>query len=256
MQVDHEEFLSILKQLRELPKVKKVFVRSGLRYDYIMSDKNPTRFLREFCKYNVSGQLKVAPEHVCPYVLDRMGKPRRELYDAFVARYQQVNEQLGLKQYLIPYLMSSHPGSDLNAAIELACYLRDTGFYPEQVQDFYPTPGTLSTCMFYTGLDPRTMQPVFVARSPEEKAMQRALMQYKNPQNQPLVRKALRLAGREDLIGYGKQCLVPPERDMRDDRHPTRPGDNPAHARKAICHPDKRQQNSEKPQNRRQRRGY
>lgn len=135
--------------------------------------------------------------------------PRREMYDAFVARYQQVNEQLGLKQYLIPYLMSSHPGSDLNAAIELACYLRDTGFYPEQVQDFYPTPGTLSTCMFYTGLDPRTMQPVFVARSPEEKAMQRALMQYKNPQNQPLVRKALRLAGREDLIGYGKQCLVP-----------------------------------------------
>ena len=256
LQVDHEEFLSILKQLRELPKVKKVFVRSGLRYDYIMSDKNPTRFLREFCKYNVSGQLKVAPEHVCPYVLDRMGKPRREMYDAFVARYQQVNEQLGLKQYLIPYLMSSHPGSDLNAAIELACYLRDTGFYPEQVQDFYPTPGTLSTCMFYTGLDPRTMQPVFVARSPEEKAMQRALMQYKNPQNQPLVRKALRLAGREDLIGYGKQCLVPPERDMRDDRHPTRPGDNPAHARKAIRHPDKRQQNSEKPQNRRQRRGY
>ena len=256
LQVDHEEFLSILKQLRELPKVKKVFVRSGLRYDYIMSDKNPTRFLREFCKYNVSGQLKVAPEHVCPYVLDRMGKPRRELYDAFVARYQQVNEQLGLKQYLIPYLMSSHPGSDLNAAIELACYLRDTGFYPEQVQDFYPTPGTLSTCMFYTGLDPRTMQPVFVARSPEEKAMQRALMQYKNPQNQPLVRKALRIAGREDLIGYGKQCLVPPERDMRDDRYPTRPGDNPAHARKAIRHPDKRQQSSGKPQNRRQRRGY
>ena len=256
LQVDHEEFLSILKQLRELPKVKKVFVRSGLRYDYIMSDKNPTRFLREFCKYNVSGQLKVAPEHVCPYVLDRMGKPRREMYDAFVARYQQVNEQLGLKQYLIPYLMSSHPGSDLNAAIELACYLRDTGFYPEQVQDFYPTPGTLSTCMFYTGLDPRTMQPVFVARSPEEKAMQRALMQYKNPQNQPLVRKALRLAGREDLIGYGKQCLVPPERDMRDDRRPTRPGDNPAHARKAIRHPDKRQQSSDKPQNRRQRRGY
>ena len=152
--------------------------------------------------------------------------------------------------------MSSHPGSDLNAAIELACYLRDTVFYPEQVQDFYPTPGTLSTCMFYTGLDPRTMQPVFVARSPEEKAMQRALMQYKNPQNQPLVRKALRLAGREDLIGYGQQCLVPPERDMRDDRRPTRPGDNPAHARKAIRHPDKRQQSSDKPQNRRQRRGY
>ena len=256
IEADHTDYLELLRELRRIEGVKKVFVRSGLRYDYIMSDKNPTRFLREFCKYNVSGQLKVAPEHVCPYVLDRMGKPRRELYDAFVARYQQVNEQLGLKQYLIPYLMSSHPGSDLNAAIELACYLRDTGFYPEQVQDFYPTPGTLSTCMFYTGLDPRTMQPVFVARSPEEKAMQRALMQYKNPQNQPLVRKALRIAGREDLIGYGKQCLVPPERDMRDDRYPTRPGDNPVHARKAIRHPDKRQQNSEKPQNRRQRRGY
>ena len=210
LQVDHEEFLSILKQLRELPKVKKVFVRSGLRYDYIMSDKNPTRFLREFCKYNVSGQLKVAPEHVCPYVLDRMGKPRRELYDAFVARYQQVNEQLGLKQYLIPYLMSSHPGSDLNAAIELACYLRDTGFYPEQVQDFYPTPGTLSTCMFYTGLDPRTMQPVFVARSPEEKAMQRALMQYRRPQNYFLVREALQKAGRTDLIGFTPKCLIRP----------------------------------------------
>lgn len=214
LEVDHSEFVSILRKLRALPKVKKVFVRSGLRYDYIMADKDPT-FLRELCLHHVSGQLKVAPEHVCPYVLSRMGKPSRELYDRFVDRYRQLNRQLGLKQYLIPYLMSSHPGADLNAAIELACYLRDTGFYPDQVQDFYPTPGTLSTCMFYTGLDPRDLQPLYVARSPEEKAMQRALMQYREPRNRPLVRKALRLAGREDLIGYGKHCLVPPEAGNR-----------------------------------------
>ncbi len=221
LQVDHTEFLDVLRQLRSLPRVKKVFVRSGLRYDYIMADPQATQFLKEFCQYHVSGQLKVAPEHVCPYVLDKMGKPRRELYDAFVQRYQQVNAQLGRKQYLIPYLMSSHPGSDLNAAVELACYLKETGFYPEQVQDFYPTPGTLSTCMFYTGLDPRNMTPVFVARAPEEKAMQRALMQFKAPQNRPLVRKALRLAGREDLIGYDKRCLVPPE-----EKRETRGGQN------------------------------
>lgn len=214
LDVDHSEFVSILRKLRSLPKVKKVFVRSGLRYDYIMADKD-TAFLQELCLHHISGQLKVAPEHVCPYVLSRMGKPGRELYDRFVQRYQAMNGKLGLKQYLIPYLMSSHPGSDLSAAVELACYLRDTGFYPDQVQDFYPTPGTLSTCMFYTGLDPRTMETVFVARSPEDKAMQRALMQYREPRNRPLVRKALRIAGREDLIGYGKQCLVPPERDER-----------------------------------------
>ena len=224
MTVSHRELVDVLRQLRALPKVKKVFIRSGLRYDYIMADKDPT-FLRELCRYHISGQLKVAPEHVCPYVLDRMGKPRREVYDAFCQRYRDVNDRLGLKQYLVPYLMSSHPGSDLNAAIELACYLRDIGFYPEQVQDFYPTPGTLSTCMFYTGLDPRTMQPVYVARSPEEKAMQRALMQFRAPRNQPLVRKALRLAGREDLIGFGRQCLVPPgeARPPRSTEHHARP---------------------------------
>ena len=210
MHVSHDELIDILRQLRSLPKVKKVFIRSGLRYDYIMADKDPT-FLRELCKHHISGQLKVAPEHVCPYVLDKMGKPGRNVYDAFVQKYAKINEQLGQKQYLIPYLMSSHPGSDLNAAIELACYLRDTGFCPDQVQDFYPTPGTLSTCMFYTGLDPRSMKPVFVARSPEEKAMQRALMQFRAPKNLPLVRKALRLAGRDDLIGRDRECLVPPE---------------------------------------------
>lgn len=209
MEVSHAELIQILRQLRTLPKVKKVFIRSGLRYDYIMADPDKT-FLRELCEHHISGQLKVAPEHVCPYVLDKMGKPGRDVYDAFVQRYKDVNARLGLKQYLIPYLMSSHPGSDLNAAIELACYLRDTGFYPDQVQDFYPTPGTLSTCMFFTGLDPRTMQPVYVARTADEKAMQRALMQFRAPKNQPLVRKALRLANREDLIGWDKRCLVPP----------------------------------------------
>lgn len=222
LDVSHKELLDILRQIRELPKVKKVFIRSGLRYDYIMADKDPT-FLRELCEHHVSGQLKVAPEHVCPYVLDRMGKPGRDVYDAFCARYKDVNARLGKRQYLVPYLMSSHPGSDIHAAIELACYLRDIGFYPEQVQDFYPTPGTLSTCMFYTGLDPRTMKPVFVARSPEDKVMQRVLLQYRLPKNQPLVRKALRLAGREDLIGYGKNCLVPPgdghARQRYEERH-------------------------------------
>ncbi|MBQ7137894.1 MAG: YgiQ family radical SAM protein [Clostridia bacterium] len=240
LQVDHKEFMALLRQLRELPRVKKVFVRSGLRYDYIMADKDAASFLREFCEHHVSGQLKVAPEHVCPYVLDKMGKPRRELYDAFCDLYVRVNERLGKKQYLIPYLMSSHPGSDLNAAIELACYLRDIGFQPDQVQDFYPTPGTLSTCMFYTGLDPRTMKPVFVARSPEDKAMQRALMQFGNPRNHDLVRKALRLAGREDLIGRDRECLVPPERDpVRDARKHAAKRDNPAHERKSIRHADK-----------------
>ncbi len=244
LEVDHQEFMGLLRELRELPKVKKVFVRSGLRYDYIMADRD-TSFLKEFCEHHVSGQLKVAPEHVCPYVLDRMGKPRRELYDAFCQRYAQVNEKLGKKQYLIPYLMSSHPGSDLNAAVELACYLRDIGFQPDQVQDFYPTPGTLSTCMFYTGMDPRTMKPVFVARSPEDKAMQRALMQFGNPRNHDLVRKALRLAGREDLIGRGRECLVPPERDpLRDAKRASGKRDNPAHERKAIRHADKTPQKS------------
>ena len=205
--------------MRALPKIKKVFIRSGLRYDYIMADKDQT-FLRELCKYHISGQLKVAPEHVCPQVLAEMGKPGRDVYDAFVARYKSVNEQLSLKQYLVPYLMSSHPGSDLNAAVELACYLRDNHLHPEQVQDFYPTPGTLSTCMFYTGLDPRTMQPVFVPRTPQEKGMQRALLQYSRPENQATVRKALRLCNREDLIGYGPNCLVPPgHTDLRSTPH-------------------------------------
>ena len=209
LEVSHQALVKILRELRALPKVKKVFIRSGLRFDYIMADKDDT-FFRELCQYHISGQLKVAPEHVCPRVLEKMGKPAPEVFDAFAEKYQRVNSRLGLKQYLVPYLMSSHPGSDLSAALDLALYLKDTGRQPEQVQDFYPTPGTLSTCMFYTGLDPRSMQPVYVPKSPQEKAMQRALLQFRSPQNHALVRKALRLLGREDLIGFGKNALVPP----------------------------------------------
>ena len=210
LKVDHTDYIALLREIRALPRVKKVFVRSGLRYDYIMADKSDA-FLRELCQYHISGQLKVAPEHVSPKVLAVMGKPGRDVYDAFCEKYARINRELGKEQYLVPYLISSHPGSDLSAAIELAEYLRDINHQPEQVQDFYPTPGTLSTCMFYTGFDPRTGKPVFVPRTPHEKAMQRALLQFRRPQNFPLVRDALRLAHREDLIGTGRNCLVPPE---------------------------------------------
>ena len=210
LNVDHTDYIQLLREIRRLPGVKKVFVRSGLRYDYIMADSSDA-FLRELCEHHVSGQLKVAPEHVSPKVLAVMGKPGRDIYDAFCARYERINQQLGKKQYLVPYLISSHPGSDLSCAIELAEYLRDINHQPEQVQDFYPTPGTLSTCMFYTGLDPRTMKPVYIPRDPHEKAMQRALLQFRRPQNYALVREALRKAHREDLIGTGRSCLVPME---------------------------------------------
>ena len=208
--MDHTDYLQLLREIRALPGVKKVFVRSGLRYDYIMADRSDA-FLRELCQYHVSGQLKVAPEHVSPKVLSVMGKPSREVYDAFCEKYRRINQSLHKEQYLVPYLISSHPGSDLSSAIELAEYLRDINHQPEQVQDFYPTPGTLSTCMFYTGFDPRNGQPVFVPRTPHEKAMQRALLQFRRPQNFALVREALRLAHREDLIGTDRRCLVPPE---------------------------------------------
>ena len=210
MVIDHTDYIQLLREIRSLPKVKKVFVRSGLRYDYIMADPSDA-FLRELCQYHISGQLKVAPEHVSPKVLAVMGKPGRDVYDAFCEKYARINRELGKEQYLVPYLISSHPGSDLAAAIELAEYLRDINHQPEQVQDFYPTPGTLSTCMFYTGMDPRTGKSVYVPRTPQEKAMQRALLQFRRPQNFPLVREALRQAGREDLIGTGRNCLVPPE---------------------------------------------
>jgi uncharacterized radical SAM protein YgiQ len=200
----------ILRELRSLPGVKKVFIRSGIRYDYLMADPDPT-FFRELVEHHVSGQLKVAPEHADPSTLACMGKPERAVFDRFREKYDELNRKLGKNQYLVPYFISSHPGCDLRAAVALSEYLRDTRLQPEQVQDFYPTPGTLSTCMYYTGLDPRTMRPVYVPRDPREKAMQRALLQYRRPANRALVREALRRAGREDLIGFGARCLIPPE---------------------------------------------
>jgi len=197
--------------------VKKVFIRSGVRYDYIMYDKDDT-FLRELVEHHVSGQLKTAPEHVSDRVLRYMNKPSRALYERFEQRYMQLNRNKGKAQYIVPYLMSSHPGAELSDAIELALFLKERGLRPQQVQDFYPTPGTLSTCMYYTGLDPRTMERVSVARSQEEKAMQRALMQYYLPRNHGLIRKALVQAGREDLIGSGRSCLVPEERRVQSMR--------------------------------------
>lgn len=207
---DHSEYLELLRVLRKKEGVKKVFVRSGIRFDYLLEDKNDA-FFTELVKHHVSGQLKVAPEHVSPNVLKYMGKPKREVYDKFCDKFYEINRKLKKEQYLVPYLMSSHPGSTLNDAIELALYLKKNKLTPQQVQDFYPTPGTVSTCMFYTGLDPRTLKPVYVAKTPEEKAMQRALLQYKNPSNYHLVLKALKEAGREDLIGFESHCLIRPK---------------------------------------------
>jgi uncharacterized radical SAM protein YgiQ len=215
---DHEEYLDLLRRLRSLPKVKKVFVRSGIRYDAVLADrKSGPGFIRELCEHHVSGQLKVAPEHFSEEVLRLMGKPGKAVYEEFVQRFREANEELGKEQYLVPYLMSSHPGSTLKEAVELAEYVRDMGVNPEQVQDFIPTPGTLSTCMYYTGLDPHTMQEVYIPRSMHEKAMQRALIQYRSPRNHALVEEALRLAHREDLIGYGPKCLIRPRKYLRAD---------------------------------------
>lgn len=207
LEVDHQDYVSLLRKLRELPSVKKVFVRSGIRYDYLMYDKDDT-FFKELVQHHVSGQLKVAPEHISPKVLDKMGKPHKELYMKFVEKYYRLNDAYHKNQYLVPYLMSSHPGSDLDAAIELAEYLRDIHHQPEQVQDFYPTPGTLSTAMYYTGMDPRDKTQVYVPKDPHEKAMQRALMQYRHPRNYDLVYEALVKAKRQDLIGNGPKCLI------------------------------------------------
>ncbi|MDL0296277.1 YgiQ family radical SAM protein, partial [Clostridioides difficile] len=212
LDADHSEYLHLLRAVRKLPKIKKVFVRSGIRYDYVMADKN-NKFLRELIEHHVSGQLKVAPEHISEEVLKYMQKPAGKTYDKFRQKFFAINEELGKKQYLIPYLMSSHPGSTLNSAIELAEYLRDTHYQPEQVQDFYPTPGTLSTTMFYTGIDPLTMKPVYVPKSKRDKAMQRALLQYRAPRNYDLVYSALVEAGREDLIGFGHRCLIKPKNE-------------------------------------------
>ena len=215
--VDHKRYLRVLRKLRNIPKVKKVFIRSGLRYDYLIYDKDES-FFNELCKYHISGQLRIAPEHVSDRVLEKMGKPEKEVYDRFVKKFDEINRKCGLDQYCIPYLMSSHPGSDLKAAVELAEYLRDTGHMPEQVQDFYPTPGTMSTCMYYTEIDPRTGKKVYVPKNPHEKAMQRALMQYRVPANYDLVKEALIKVGREDLIGFTPHCLIRPQKPIEDVR--------------------------------------
>lgn len=209
MKVDESGYTALLRALRAIPGVKKVFVRSGIRFDYTMADPSD-EFLKELVEHHVSGQLRLAPEHVSDKVLAIMGKPTREVYDAFCKRFDEASRRAGKEQYVVPYLISSHPGSTMKEAVELAEAVRDMGYMPEQVQDFYPTPSTMSTCMFYTGVDPRTMKPVYVPRDPHEKAMQRALIQYRKPENYKLVKEALHKAGREDLIGYGPKCLIRP----------------------------------------------
>ena len=209
LKVDHSDYIKLLRELRALPGVKKVFIRSGIRFDYCMCDSDDT-FINELCKYHISGQLRVAPEHISDNVLNKMGKPSNDIYEGFLKRYQRINKKTGKEQFVVPYLMSSHPGSTMKEAIELAEYIRDLGYMPEQVQDFYPTPSTLSTCMYYTGLDPATMDKVYTPVSHHEKAMQRALIQYRNPENYELVKEALIKNGRTDLIGFGPKCLIPP----------------------------------------------
>ncbi|MDE7322387.1 MAG: YgiQ family radical SAM protein [Lachnospiraceae bacterium] len=211
LEVSHLDYLSLLRKIRSLPNVKKVFVRSGIRFDYLLLDKDDT-FFRELVEHHISGQLKVAPEHICNTVLSKMGKPENSVYEAFTEKYRRLNKKIGKNQFLVPYLMSSHPGSTIKEAVALAEYLRDIGYMPEQVQDFYPTPSTMSTVMYYTGIDPVTMKRVYVCKNPHEKAMQRALIQYRNPKNYDLVREALKLAGREDLIGFDKKCLIKPRK--------------------------------------------
>ena len=207
LNADHEDYLELLEKLRKIPNVKKVFIRSGIRFDYVEADKD-SRFLEELAKYHVSGQLRVAPEHVSDRVLSYMGKPEHQVYQKFLADFEKANKKTGKKQYVVPYFMSSHPGCTLKDAVKLAEYVRDMGFMPEQVQDFYPTPSTMSTCMYYTGIDPRTKKEVYIPTNPHEKAMQRALIQYKNPQNRELVKEALIKAGRTDLIGWEHKCLI------------------------------------------------
>ena len=241
MDADHSDYLALLRKLRALPNVKKVFIRSGIRFDYLLADRSDA-FFKELVRYHISGQLKVAPEHVSDRVLAVMGKPRHSVYLQFLDRYKRINEQARMKQFVVPYLMSSHPGCTLRDAVELAEYLRDTGHHPEQVQDFYPTPSTLSTVMYYTGLDPRTMQPVYVPKNPHEKAMQRALMQYRDPKNDALVREALEKAGRTDLIGNGPKCLLRPRSKNAPSGKAAKPAkkpDAPAKSRAPRQNPSK-----------------
>ena len=243
LDADHRDYVSLLRKLRDIPKVKKVFIRSGIRFDYLLADKKQ-EFLRELCEYHVSGQLKVAPEHVAGPVLSLMGKPEHKVYEEFTRQFYKMNERIGKEQYLVPYLMSPHPGSTLKEAVELAEYCRDLGYMPEQVQDFYPTPSTLSTCMYYTGVDPRTMQKVYVPKSPHEKAMQRALIQYRNPELYDLVIEALHKAGRSDLIGFGPKCLVRP-RQMRGSGNDKKAGRKEPKKGSKGSNGQKRQNNSE-----------
>ena len=243
LDADHRDYVSLLRKLRDIPKVKKVFIRSGIRFDYLLADKKQ-EFLRELCEYHVSGQLKVAPEHVAGPVLSLMGKPEHKVYEEFTRQFYKMNERIGKEQYLVPYLMSSHPGSTLKEAVELAEYCRDLGYMPEQVQDFYPTPSTLSTCMYYTGVDPRTIQKVYVPKSPHEKAMQRALIQYRNPELYDLVIEALHKAGRSDLIGFGPKCLVRP-RQMRGSGNDKKAGRKEPKKGSKGSNGQKRQNNSE-----------
>lgn len=214
LEADHEDYLQLLEKLRQIPGVKKVFIRSGIRFDYVMEDKN-RKFLKALVEHHISGQLRVAPEHVSDSVLYYMGKPRHQVYQKFIKAYENENRKTGKKQYALPYFMSSHPGSTVRDAVILAEYIRDMGFTPEQAQDFYPTPSTLSTCMYYTGLDPRTMEPVYVPRSPKEKAIQRAFIQYRKPENRKLVTEGLKIAKREDLIGFDSRCLIRPSKEER-----------------------------------------
>jgi uncharacterized radical SAM protein YgiQ len=216
LQPDHADYRRLLRKLRELPEVKKIFVRSGIRYDYLLADKKEGQaFLRDLCEHHISGQLKIAPEHVSDAVLQRMGKPGSSVYRRFMDAFAETNRQVKKKQYLIPYFIAAHPGSTLKDAVELAEFCRDQHFVPQQVQEFYPTPGTVATCMYYTGVDPRSMEPVYVPRGGRERRMQRALLQYNRPENAAIVREALRDAGRSDLIGNGPKALVPSERSKR-----------------------------------------
>ena len=235
LEADHRDYLALLEKLRNLPGVKKVFIRSGIRFDYVLADRK-TPFLQELVKYHVSGQLRVAPEHVSEPVLKRMGKPSHGVYEEFLRQYRSCVKKLHQEQYALPYFMSSHPGCGLKEAVELAEYIRDMGFMPEQAQDFYPTPSTISTCMYYTGLDPLTMQPVYVPRDPHEKAMQRALIQYRLPENRKLVEEALHKAHRTDLIGWGPRCLIRPERGT----HPSGKQGKRREQTKNARHPEKR----------------
>ncbi|MDY3250873.1 MAG: YgiQ family radical SAM protein [Candidatus Choladocola sp.] len=246
LRVDHRDYVELLRKLRKVPKVKKVFIRSGIRFDYLMADKSKD-FFRDLVRYHISGQLKVAPEHVSDRVLSMMGKPKHSVYLEFTKEYDRMNRECGMNQYLVPYLMSSHPGCSMKEAVELACYLRELGYMPEQVQDFYPTPSTVSTCMYYTGLDPRTMEPVYVEKNPHRKALQRALIQYRRPENYEMVKEALILAGRQDLIGFGKECLIRPRQekstrtpgrnDTRSSESSSRPGRNSTRSSESSSRP-------------------